>query len=354
MKTLASILLAALFLPSLASAASPSRIEILSLESKALAGTKTGVDPRRSVYVYLPPGYEESGKRYPVVYFLHSIFWSAKQSFADDAVRTRLDRAIAAGTIRPFIYVTPEYGTAFAGSFYENSSTTGRWLDYTMKEVLPLVEERFRIDARREARGLVGEFMGGRGAFALAMLYPDTFGVLYALHPVATGTGLVPMMSRPDWAKIHRAKSYADLEGDGITRVFLAMAQAFLPNPSRPPFYCDFMVEMENGAPTLKPDVARRLRQAFSLDEMLPDHAAALRSLRAIKLDWTRYDDNQDHVYANQAFTRKLDEFGVKHEAEEYGGGMWWRQNWIAEEGRFDADVLPFLARHLAFDGGAR
>ena len=34
----------------------------------------------------------------------------------------------------------------------------------------------------------------------------------------------------------------------------------------------------------------------------------------------SRNDANFDHVYANQAFTHKLNEFGIIHQAEEYNG----------------------------------
>ena len=30
-----------------------------------------GEDPTRALFVYLPPGYQESARRYPVIYFLH-------------------------------------------------------------------------------------------------------------------------------------------------------------------------------------------------------------------------------------------------------------------------------------------
>jgi len=345
--------LAALAAAQPALAASPSRVEVVHLQSESLRGTLTGVDPARDVYVYLPPGYDDGAARYPVVYYLHSTNWSAKQTFADGTLQARIDRAIAKGVTRPFILVAPEYSTASVGSFYENSPTSGRWLDYTMKEVLPLVDHRFHTIAQGNARGLVGEFMGGRGALALAMLYPESFSVLYTMHPVGTGTGLTPMTGRPNWPLIHQAKSFKDLEGDGLSRIFVAMAQAFLPNPNRPPFYCDFMTEMENGTPVPQPERAARLRSAFLIDNWLAEHAASLRKMRAIKIDWARYDDNQDHVYANQAFTRKLDELGIKHFAEEYGGSIWWREDWIPEEGRFDSEVLPFLGRYLSFGDAA-
>lgn len=71
------------------------------------------------------------------------------------------------------------------------------------------------------------------------------------------------------------------------------------------------------------------------------------KSLRGFKLDWERNDGNPDHVYANQAFTRELDEFGIPHEAEEYSS-VWGHGVW-AEDGRIYAEVLPFFGRHLAF-----
>jgi hypothetical protein len=62
--------------------------------------------------------------------------------------------------------------------------------------------------------------------------------------------------------------------------------------------------------------------------------------------DWDRL------AHSNQAFTHKLDEFGIRHEAEEYRGGFGDRV-W-GEEGRVNSDVLPFFHRHLAFDARAR
>src|SRR5882672_6016236 len=44
------------------------------LTSAILRENKIGVDPNRSIHIYLPPGYATSGKSYPVVYFCHSIY----------------------------------------------------------------------------------------------------------------------------------------------------------------------------------------------------------------------------------------------------------------------------------------
>lgn len=116
---LASVAASALAHPALS--ASASKVEVAQLESQSLQGTKTGVDPKRNVHVYLPPGYAESGKRYPVIYFLHSIFWSPKQMFADGSQQARLDRAIANGVTKELILVAADYSTPLPGSFYENT-----------------------------------------------------------------------------------------------------------------------------------------------------------------------------------------------------------------------------------------
>jgi len=54
-----------------------------------------------------------------------------------------------------------------------------------------------------------------------------------------------------------------------------------------------------------------RFRNNFYLETMIPQYTDNLRSLRGFKFDWTRNDANFDHVYANQAFTHKLNELGA-------------------------------------------
>lgn len=318
------------------------------LTSTILRDNRIGLDLNRTIKVYLPPGYANSGKSYPVIYYFHNLNWSAEKMFEDGNLVKLLENGFANAVVKEFILVAADYSTATMGSWYENSSVTGRWLDFTVSEVVPFIDNRFRTLQHRDSRGLAGDFVGGRGALVLAMLYPNLFSVVYSLHPVATGTGWVPMVSKVNWAVIHKAKSFTDLQGDGFARPYVSIFQAFLPNPNRPPFFCDFMVELENGQPKLHLENAKKLKAGFLLDQMLEEGAANLRMMRGIAFDWARYDPNQDHVFANQAFTRKLDELGVEHEAEEYLGDPW-SKNWT-ENGRFYARVLPFFNRYLAFD----
>jgi hypothetical protein len=315
--------------------------------SEKLRDTKTGLDPNRTVKIYLPPGYGESGKSYPVIYYFHSLNWTAEKMFTDGNLVKLIERGLAKGVVNEFILVAADYSSPTLGSWFENSTTTGHWLDFTVEELVPFIDGHFRTLRNRDSRGLAGDFVGGYGALKFAMLYPDLFSVVYAMHPVGTGTGVVPAHTRPDWRKIHQAGRFQDLEESGYARPFVALAQAYLPNPDRPPFYCDFIVEMENGEPTVNMENTKKWQSRFLLDQMLAANGGNLRRMRGIAFDWARYDPNPDHVYSNQAFTRKLDELGIEHEAEEYRGDPW-SKNWT-DDGRFYTRLLPFFARHLVF-----
>ena len=317
------------------------------IASVKLRNTRTGLDPNRVIKVYLPPGYAQSGKAYPVIYYFHSIGGSAEKLFGDGNLGNLLERGFANGVVKEFIFVAADYSSPTLGSWFENSTTTGHWLDFTVEELVPFIDSHFRTLRHRDSRGLAGDYVGGYGAFKFALLYPDLFSVVYALHLVGTGTGISPGHARPDWRKIHQAASFADLDSSGFSRPFVAMAQAYLPNPERPPFYCDFMVEMENGQPRVNMSNIKKWETRFLLDQLLMEKSENLRRMRGIGFDWARYDPNTDHVYAAQAFTRKLDEFGIEHEAEEYRGDPW-SKNWT-ENGRFYTRLLPFFERHLVF-----
>ncbi len=351
-----AVLLTLLFLVPAAHAASPRSGTVVTehFTSEILRINKVGLDLQRSISVYLPPGYREGTKSYPVIYYFHGLGWSNERMFSEEhSPRALFDRVISKGVIDEFIFVAADYSSPTLGSWFENSTTSGLWLDYTIKEVIPLVESRFRIIKHRDSRALAGEFTGGYGAIKFAMLHPELFSAVYALHPVGTGTGVRPMQTMLDWKRLHEAQTFAALwDIDHYAPGFVAMSQAYLPNPDRPPFYCDFIVELENGEPVLAIENLEKLQAGFLLDRLLPDYGQNLRRMRGIAFDWGRYDPTQSHVYANQAFTRTLDNLGIEHSAEEYNGNHY-DKNWI-EHGRVEERMLPFFGRMLRFETGER
>jgi enterochelin esterase-like enzyme len=314
--------------------------------STVLRDNRIGLKAERAMMVYLPPGYAKSGKRYPVVYFLHNAWWGPRQMFEDGNMQRLLGRAFSEGVVREFILVAADYTGPTTGSLYENSPVSGRWIDYTVEEVVPLIDRKYRTMARRESRAVVGDFFGGRGALKFAMVKADVFSVAYAMHPVAAGLGELPWASTEiDWARMHAAKSFEELGGFGRTQIFWAIHQAFAPNLAKPPCFCDFYFDMKDGRPAYNPDRAGAMQEAFLLDQTLPESAPALRKMRGLAFDWGRFDTTQAHVIANRQLSRKLEDLGVEHEAEEYRGDPF-NRSWT-EDGRFAKRVLPFLEKHL-------
>jgi enterochelin esterase-like enzyme len=321
------------------------RIVDVELDSRALSGNLIGVDPKRRIKVYLPASYGRSSVRYPVVYYIHNYHWSPRQTFGENRLHEFFERAVARGQLGEVILVAGDFTTPTGFNLFGNDVVAGRWIDHIADELMPFVDGRFRTRATAASRGLAGDFFGAFASLKVAMVRPGVFGAVYALHPVGTGTGVMPGTWRPDWQVVHAAKSWEDLHRDTYAPVYVAMAQAYLPNPDRPPFFCDFIVEPQDGE--LKAHISNitKLQTRFHLIEQLVEHAEALKQLRALKIDWGRYDETHGHVYANQAFTRKLEGYGVTHFAEEYSGNQWNRL-WTPH-GRVERDLLPFFADFL-------
>lgn len=319
------------------------------MRSQKFAQNKIGVSPVRNMVVYLPAGYESSDARYPVIYFLPTPFDSYRAPFDKNGAQGLFDRATQAGVIDKFILVCVDMTTPLGSSWYVNSPVTGNWEDFMVRELVPYVDKGFRTLASRDSRGIAGDFMGGYGALRFGMTHPEVFGSVYALHPVGTGSGIFMMYSRPNWETLANAKSLDDLDKEvySSSKIFTSIFQAHLPNLSKPPLYIDLQAHKEGDKLAIDSAVTARLRDNFFIESLVPKYADNLKSLRALKFDWARSDPNQDHVYANQALTHKLNEFGVPHEAEEYNG-VWGTGNW-GESGRIFTEVLPFFQRNLIF-----
>ena len=327
-----------------------SHVIIRELRSENIAHNKVGTDPVRKMLVYLPAGYEESSsQRYPVIYFLPNPFEdSYRFDFDHKDAQALFDRAIAAGVIQKFILVAVDMNTPLGTSWYVNSSTTGNWDDFMVQELVPYIDANFKTLPNRDSRGIAGIFIGGYGAIRFGMRHPDIFGSVYAMHPVGTGTGVRISPAIPKWDILTDAKSMEDVKKDGVTWIFTTMFQAHLPDPAKPPLFIDLLARQDRDQLIIDSKLMDRFRNNFYLEAMIPQYADNLKSLRGFKFDWTRNDTNFDHVYANQAFTRKLNEFGVTHEAEEYNGasGAEW-----GVDGRLYTEALPFFQKHIVFGG---
>ena len=149
-------------------------------KSKILENNPLGDKFIRDVFVYLPPDYDED-KFYPSVYVLTGFTGRGKMLLNDSAfspnLAERMDKLISDGKIRPMIAVMPDCFTRYGGSQYINSSATGNYEDYLVKEIVPFVDENFQTLKNKNSRAVMGKSSGGYGSLMMAMRHADIFGL---------------------------------------------------------------------------------------------------------------------------------------------------------------------------------
>jgi S-formylglutathione hydrolase FrmB len=144
-----------------------------SVLSQTIACPSPSLDERLPVQVYLPPGYTASGRRYPVIYFLHGLPGTpasyTQNAFIADAILIADRRAIV---------VAPQ------GARDDNSdreyldwSATEDWPRAISHDLTSCIDRRFATIASRFGRALIGVSAGGYGAMNIGLRNLQTFAV---------------------------------------------------------------------------------------------------------------------------------------------------------------------------------
>lgn len=123
--------------------------------------------------VYLPPGYDSGTASYPVLYDLHGR--GNNRDTNPGPVIGSLEAAMRNRVIGPLIVVFPQ---SFPDGYWADSRDPAQPGETEMMgELLPHVEGSFRTLAHRARRAVSGFSMGGFGALAYAVKYPERFSV---------------------------------------------------------------------------------------------------------------------------------------------------------------------------------
>jgi len=150
------------------------RVELHRFSSRVLEGNPWGDPTERDLAVYTPPSGTTEGK--PLLLLLTGYTgagWMHVQRprYLADTQVGRLDRLIRTGAAAEAVLVAPDCLTTLGGSQYLNSSATGRYEDYVVREILPWVREKYRTGPCT----VLGTSSGGYGALTLALRFPELF-----------------------------------------------------------------------------------------------------------------------------------------------------------------------------------
>ncbi|RYY70252.1 MAG: esterase family protein [Chitinophagaceae bacterium] len=332
-----------------------SKVVIEKIEALSIKGNSGGEDPARRLTIYLPPGYESSKDRYPVIYFLHGFASNDEEMMNYLGFKSLMDSAISMGKLRPAILVLPNSMTKFYGSFYTNSSVAGKWADFIGKDLVNHMDINYRTIPNRGNRGLFGHSMGGNGALKMAMLFPDKFSAVYAMSPGALQFGNDLRLSHPAFKKVWMQKnmdslrtsaSYQDFEKFPFYEmVFASLARMYSPNAEEKVLQADLPIKYVDNKLQVNMEVLKKWEANFPIN-MIDSHIDALKSLTALKIDWGRNDDFPHIPLTSLAFSKKLEALGIKHFAEEYIGD---HGNMLdGYSGRIFTEVLPFFEQYLS------
>lgn len=310
---------------------------------------KAGEDSKRRISIYLPPDYENSSKKYPVIYYLHGFFWSDSLLIANDKINRIFDRAIYLKKIKPVIVVMADQSTVFKGSFYANSQSSGNWSDFTSVELVNFIDKNFRTISNKQSRGISGHSMGGNGALRNAILHPEVFSSVYALSPGILDAQYFALTNIDLYKNIENIKDVKDLSKpeNASANIVFAIARAYSGNASKPPFYADLPFSFKDNQLTVNGSVADDLKRN-STSELLFSHYENLKKLKAIKFDWGRNDELKHIPPTCLSFSKTLEMLNIKHEAEEYIGTH--GSEVSKENGRIENQMLPYFNDHLKFE----
>ena len=326
---------------------SKSRMEKGQITSAALTGNLIGDSPTKNYIVYLPPGYDTSGKSYPVVYGIHwgggnEGWWPAK------AVESTMNSLIADHSVRDMIMVFPDASNAFEYSWCDSSPTIGDYDGYISKDLVSLVDSKYRTLASSDSRGIMGCSMGGTCALHLAFRHPDIFGIA-----VPMSWKLVDYEHDPETAAQLKQFEFEPQTLNGFGRlnfyphIAVGLAAIAASNPNKPPLYLDQPIRIIGGKPAFVPEVFEKILQLdprVDVEQYLsqPVRLKGL-LLYADNGKWWTFDPNMINNWqfvqkTDNEFDRLLTKRGIQHEFMR------------ADVPHCDQDYIPalkFLDEHL-------
>ncbi len=324
-----------------------------------------GEDGSKVIRIYLPPSYDFTEKRYPVIYVLHG--FNGSSNSLTRKMQSAMDRMILSEEIQEAIAVFVDGSNRFGGSQYLSSPTIGDYETYIRRDLVNFIDRQYRTIPHRDSRGITGFSMGAYGSMHLSLKYPEVFGVVVPqagtykfdddlIQAFTAQGGVVITLMEPlkhksgneFWNALNSLANSDTLRRISLPfRNGLAYLAAVAPNPDNPPCYLDLPYRLKAGIPPwerneevwdriIENDIIRELDRYANRLKQNPQQPVRLNGIKLVH----GLEDETALPRQAEALDRKLTALGIEHEFVTHGGG----HTFIAEE------ALQFMAKHLAFE----
>ena len=332
------------------------RIEYSVVPSDALADNLLGLAGERRVMVQVPPGYDQTETRYPVVYALAGYGESLEEFSREMGVRA-LGQAMATGELIPMILVLVDGRMGVPSTFYANSAVLGDWDSFLAQELVEFVDNRYRTRADRSGRFLTGYATGGQGAFSVAIGHPHVFSALYVYNgALATSEGMADYIwgtdanilqtleflqnlaqeARSPWEALQSLDTYDPM----AVRLSYGLAYA---GQSEYPFLAYPFSLDDQGQIVMDRAQAELWYRGFAgIEDKIERWGDGLRSLDGVVIEYGLTEENQFIVDGSRHYYQVLEAAGVRVELRTNPGG---HVDYRLMAQQYREAVLPFFAK---------
>jgi enterochelin esterase-like enzyme len=181
------------------------------------------LNKNRRMYVYTPPGYEKGNGKYPVFYLLHGAGGDEDAWTTLGRTPWIIDNLIAAGKAKPMIVVMTN-GNAWAAAAPGEEPATGEpetpgfsqrtqggFENSLVNDVIPYIEDHYRVLSNPENRAIAGLSMGGMHTQSITNTNPGMFDYIGVMS-----MGLMNDPRRGNYNEEEHKKQILTLKENGI------------------------------------------------------------------------------------------------------------------------------------------
>ncbi len=299
-------------------------IKTVQMKSSSLANNIVNEPLERTFYVCLPPSYNDSDKKYPVVYYLHG--QAEMPSDFPNTWFSKLFSEFEAGA-KEFILVCVDGLSNIGGAFYANSPVSGNWEDYVVEDVVTYIDKNYRTIIDCKSRGICGFSMGGFGTYNLAFRHPDKFCAVLSISPGALADNDLSS-AMESWV--------------GDSGFLTGYGRAFSPKLKDKEKIFANIPTMDHSSADQK--IVKQWENGFgNLNKKLDDYLALKTPLKAIKIIYGKADPYEWIPRGCEFLAKCMDDRKIKYEMQSHSSAH------ILPSDIIEGQIAPFFGNNLAY-----